>query len=106
VYSTWCFGPILTKFGFSRQVLQVSPVSNSTTIRPFGGSVDSSVNDRPASNDDFYTCNVATLRVTEHWGGGAFDLRHQPGGNVFDLTTVSVDIVLYVASVVGGRNTS
>ena len=37
--------------------------------------------------------------------GPGFDLHHQQGGKVFDLTTVSVDIVLYVASVVDGRDT-
>jgi len=31
------------------------------------GRVDSRINDRHASNDDFYTCNIATLRVMEHW---------------------------------------
>jgi len=39
VYSTRCFGPILTKFGFSRHIFQVSPVSNSTTFLPMGAAL-------------------------------------------------------------------
>jgi len=37
--------------------------------------------------------------------GPGFDLRHQQGGEVFELTNVSFDIVLYIASVVDGRDT-
>jgi hypothetical protein len=50
--------------GFLDIFSKTPPVSNSTEIRPVRAAQPGSI-DRPASNDDFYTWNVAALRVED-----------------------------------------